>query len=281
MASHSSRTHCHHYRSSRNASQCKFTVSIIMTFLIWFTLIHLLGYVIIANVINTLLILSKIVWWLRDRFLINWLCSLSFPWCCWHHYSIDDIEDNSVLRRGIPTAHNIFGIPSTLNTGNYVYFLALDKLINNFPAEKVAEAVNIYSQQMIELHRGQGLDIYWRDNFACPSESEYIAMIKKKTGGLFNMGIRLLQLFSDNSADFSLLVELLGTFFQIRDDYANLLSQEVCTRQVCIYFCTNKSHFLLTLLTNSMRVTRVTVKTWRKESSPFQSFILSETILKM
>jgi geranylgeranyl diphosphate synthase type 3 len=153
------------------------------------------------------------------------------------NYSIDDIEDNSVLRRGIPTAHNIFGVASTLNSGNYVYFLALDKLINNFPPDKVAEAVNIYSQQMMELHRGQGLDIHWRDNFICPSEAEYVDMIKKKTGGLFNMGIRLLQLFSNNSADFSVLVELLGTFFQIRDDYANLLSKEVSIHDnLSVYF---------------------------------------------
>ena len=40
---------------------------------------------------------------------------------------IDDIEDNSKLRRGIPVAHSIFGVPSTINCANYVYFLALEK----------------------------------------------------------------------------------------------------------------------------------------------------------
>ena len=28
---------------------------------------------------------------------------------------IDDIEDNSKLRRGVPVAHSIFGVPSTIN----------------------------------------------------------------------------------------------------------------------------------------------------------------------
>ncbi len=42
---------------------------------------------------------------------------------------IDDIEDNSKLRRGIPVAHHIFGVPSTINSANYVYFLGLEKTL--------------------------------------------------------------------------------------------------------------------------------------------------------
>lgn len=42
---------------------------------------------------------------------------------------IDDIEDNSNLRRGIPVAHNIYGVPQTINSANYVYFLGLEKVL--------------------------------------------------------------------------------------------------------------------------------------------------------
>jgi len=38
---------------------------------------------------------------------------------------IDDIEDDSKLRYGIPVAHSIYGVPLTLNCANYVYFLSL------------------------------------------------------------------------------------------------------------------------------------------------------------
>ena len=74
-----------------------------------------------------------------------------------------------------------------------------------------------------------GMDIYWRDTYTCPNESEYLNMILRKTGGLFGLGIRLMQLFSENKQDFSVLTGVLGTYFQIRDDYANLLFQEVRT----------------------------------------------------
>ena len=36
---------------------------------------------------------------------------------------VDDIEDNSKVRRGNPVAHSIYGIAQTINCANYVYFL--------------------------------------------------------------------------------------------------------------------------------------------------------------
>lgn len=44
------------------------------------------------------------------------------------HCRIDDIEDNSCLRRGVPVAHSIYGVASTINAANYVLFLALEKV---------------------------------------------------------------------------------------------------------------------------------------------------------
>lgn len=50
--------------------------------------------------------------------------------CCDSHFSnrIDDIEDNSCLRRGVPVAHSIYGVASTINAANYVFFIALEKV---------------------------------------------------------------------------------------------------------------------------------------------------------
>lgn len=42
---------------------------------------------------------------------------------------IDDIEDHSELRRGLPAAHTVYGIPLTINCANLAYFLALRKCI--------------------------------------------------------------------------------------------------------------------------------------------------------
>ncbi|XP_076289274.1 geranylgeranyl pyrophosphate synthase quemao isoform X2 [Lasioglossum baleicum] len=135
---------------------------------------------------------------------------------------IDDIQDNSVLRRGIPVAHNIYGTASTINAANYVIFIALEKAIAlNHP-----ESTQVCIEQLLELHRGQGMEIYWRDNYICPSETDYKQMTIRKTGGLFNLAVRLMQLFSNCKEDFTPLAGIIGLYFQIRDDYCNLLLQE-------------------------------------------------------
>ncbi|CAG9136899.1 Geranylgeranyl pyrophosphate synthase [Plutella xylostella] len=135
---------------------------------------------------------------------------------------VDDIQDNSILRRGIPVAHSIYGTASTINAASYIMIVALEKTLDLGHSMAVA----VYTEQLLDLHRGQGMEIYWRDNFQCPSEDEYKEMTIKKTGGLFMLAIRLMQLFSDNKSDFTKLASILGLYFQIRDDYCNLCLQE-------------------------------------------------------
>lgn len=135
---------------------------------------------------------------------------------------VDDIEDNSVLRRSMPVAHKVFGTPQTLNCANYMYFVAMNKVVDF----KNTDATEIFSNAMLKLHTGQGMDIFWRDNFVCPSEEEYREMAVNKTAGLFKLAIDLMQVFSENKIDLSPLVNDMGLYFQVRDDYANLVSDE-------------------------------------------------------
>ncbi|GAP92350.1 putative geranylgeranyl pyrophosphate synthetase [Rosellinia necatrix] len=132
---------------------------------------------------------------------------------------IDDIQDNSMLRRGRPVAHNIFGVAQTINAGNYVYFLALKELQK---LSNPAKAMDIYTTEMLYLHRGQGMDLYWRDTLTCPTEDDYLEMVSNKTGGLFRLAVKLMQSQSPTSFDCLPLAELLGQAFQIADDYKNL-----------------------------------------------------------
>ncbi|KAI0097843.1 isoprenoid synthase domain-containing protein [Nemania sp. FL0031] len=132
---------------------------------------------------------------------------------------IDDIQDNSMLRRGRPVAHNIFGVAQTINAGNYVYFLALKELQK---LKNPAEAMDIYTTEMLYLHRGQGMDLYWRDTLTCPTEDDYLEMVSNKTGGLFRLAVKLMQSQSSTPFNCLPLAELLGQAFQIADDYKNL-----------------------------------------------------------
>ncbi|KAL7010031.1 hypothetical protein EMMF5_000050 [Cystobasidiomycetes sp. EMM_F5] len=158
---------------------------------------------------------------------------------------MDDVEDDSVLRRGSPVAHKIYGIPQTINCANYVYFQAYQKLFElQTHAVDGANLLEIVNDELLNLHRGQGMDLYWRDSLTCPTEQEYIDMVSNntllthrfthcisshflaETGGLFRIAIRLMAATSTqpNKESYIPLVNLIGILFQIADDYLNLRS---------------------------------------------------------
>ncbi|XP_069462956.1 geranylgeranyl pyrophosphate synthase-like isoform X2 [Ambystoma mexicanum] len=143
---------------------------------------------------------------------------------------IDDVEDNSKIRHGFPAAHIIYGTPAVINSVNYVYFLILGKVqMLCHP-----DAVKIFTEKLLDLHLGQGLDIYWRDTYTCPTEAQYKEMVMKKTGGLLELIVGLMQLFSGCKHDLKPLLNKLSLFFQIINDYANLNSKKCSDNNI---FC--------------------------------------------
>lgn len=111
------------------------------------------------------------------------------------YHRIDDVQDDSDLRRGVPVAHHIYGVPQTINTANYVIFLALQEVMKlNIPS-----MMQVCTEELINLHRGQGIELYWRDSLTCPTEEEYIDMVNNKTSGLLRLAVRLMQAASESN----------------------------------------------------------------------------------
>ncbi len=138
---------------------------------------------------------------------------------------IDDIQDGSELRRGSPAAHCVFGTAQSINSANYAYFLAQQELLS---LESPANTMQIFIEELLNLHRGQGIELFWRETLTVPSEDDYLLMISNKTGGLFRLATRLMQAVSSTTYNISPLAELVGLIFQIRDDHQNLCSEQVC-----------------------------------------------------
>lgn len=111
-------------------------------------------------------------------------------------------------------AHKVYGVANSLNSANYIYFKALERThkLNN------PKAIQVFMEEMIALHKGQGFDIWWRDSVICPTIEEYKQMVidskstllsilflfgisylnQKETGGLFRLAVRLMQAFSED-----------------------------------------------------------------------------------
>ncbi|MGA2262294.1 MAG: polyprenyl synthetase family protein [Acidobacteriota bacterium] len=76
---------------------------------------------------------------------------------------IDDIEDNSLIRRGRKCIHLHYGLDIAINSANTAYFLPY-LMLRDHPllSRRQREAgYRILSEQSVRSHLGQGLDIYW------------------------------------------------------------------------------------------------------------------------
>jgi geranylgeranyl diphosphate synthase type II len=98
----------------------------------------------------------------------------------------DDVEDDSLMRRGRPTLHLDHGVPIAVNVGDAMLVLSLRPLLDNIeivglgPALKILSAVSRMSKESVE---GQATELDWvRANRWDLSDEDYRNMVVQKTG---------------------------------------------------------------------------------------------------
>lgn len=140
----------------------------------------------------------------------------------------DDIEDAADTRRGAPAAHITYGMDTAINAGSWLYFAATACIETQ--ALSVAEKNTFYALYLLELrrlHLGQAMDILWHRNPALiPTEDEYRAMVRNKTGTLARMAVKIGMTAGGATATEAeaagKIAEDIGVGFQILDDVTNL-----------------------------------------------------------
>lgn len=154
---------------------------------------------------------------------------------------IDDIEDQSELRRGKPCTYKLFGLDIAINAGNTLYFLPLLPLIKNrekIPITILNKAYEIYVQEMINLSFGQAVDIAWHRGLAdvdIIDEQDYLQMCAYKTGALARLAAKLAAVLSDADDELTeklgRFAEAIGVAFQIQDDVLDLTGNEFAEKK--------------------------------------------------
>ena len=146
---------------------------------------------------------------------------------------IDDVEDQSELRRGKPTMHKASGIDVAVNTGVLLHLLPLQSLmaVSVLSSEQRATAIEIYVEELVAVYHGQALDIAWHQaEHESTSQEQYLEMCRLKTGGLLRMAARLACLVTSQDVSVTTQVasfaEAAGIAFQIRDDVLDLTADE-------------------------------------------------------
>jgi geranylgeranyl diphosphate synthase type I len=149
-----------------------------------------------------------------------------------HNFTLihDDIMDRDLLRRGVPTVHTVWGVPMGILSGDLLFAEAFNVLLSGeVDCERSRRSAEILAKATIVLSEGQNMDMAFASRTDV-SEAEYLEMIYKKTGALFQasaemggvMGggdersIRLLGGYGRN----------MGIGFQIFDDYLGMTSKE-------------------------------------------------------
>ena len=160
---------------------------------------------------------------------------------------IDDIQDQSAIRRGGPACHRMYGIAQAINAGTIAYFLPLPLLIARTPSLSDEIKLKIYETTFSTLrtaHIGQGLDIHGLDYLmndcietgnGLPLEQAILSIHRLKSGipagNLARMGALIGGGTTEQCDRLQEYVQSIGIAFQIIDDVLNLRGFENQTKQ--------------------------------------------------
>jgi len=143
----------------------------------------------------------------------------------------DDIEDDSLMRRGRPTLHVDHGVPIAVNVGDAMLCLSLKPLLDNVevvglgPALRILEAVARMTRESVE---GQAVELDWIRHNECDLDDDaYIEMVVQKTGWysfIVPMQVGAIAAGASNDEVDQLVAfgQDLSIAFQITDDLLNV-----------------------------------------------------------
>jgi geranylgeranyl diphosphate synthase, type III len=169
---------------------------------------------------------------------------------------IDDIQDESQLRRNKPCAHIVYGIASSINASYLIIFKVLKEI--NKRTDLSEEIKHNITEYIYYAHIGQGLDIYYTEHKIIPPIHKYEELIEYKTGMLFYPILDLMvfktnnKIIENKNDEIRTCLKKFALFFQIRDDYINITSKKYWEeRGFCQDFDEKKISYLITFCTNN------------------------------
>lgn len=143
----------------------------------------------------------------------------------------DDIEDDSIERRGAPTLHALHGVPLALNAGDAMGLLSMRPLKSNFRRLGTTTAMRIFEEMervAWQSAEGQAHELGWqRDNRTDVTEEDYLAMVLQKTcwmSAILPLRVGCL-IGARGRRPLDPLIQVgffFGAAFQIQDDILNL-----------------------------------------------------------
>ena len=143
----------------------------------------------------------------------------------------DDVIDESKMRRGIPTANDLFGNKSSVLVGDFLFSKSFELMVANGSKS----ILKILSKTSSTLAEGEVMQLITIKNYLTDDQS-YMNIIKAKTASLFSAASEISALLTnqDNQTQKNLKKygEYLGTAFQLVDDALDYIGNEKLGKKI-------------------------------------------------
>nr|WP_321350881.1 polyprenyl synthetase family protein [uncultured Methanoregula sp.] len=140
----------------------------------------------------------------------------------------DDIMDDDNLRRGVPTVHTKWDMPTGILAGDVLYARAFEHIcMVNAKDDAKVRAIGMLAKACADICEGQHMDMSF-EHRTDVTEGEYMEMVRKKTGVLYAAAAGIgAVLAGGNGVQVKALYNFglnTGVAFQIQDDLIDLLT---------------------------------------------------------
>lgn len=140
-----------------------------------------------------------------------------------HNFTLlhDDIMDNALLRRGMPTVHVKYNTNTAILTGDVMMIQAYQYLLDYKDPDLMMSLFEVFNKMAFEVCEGQQLDMDFetRDQVTI---TEYLEMITLKTSVLMAAAIQMGSIISGadkhNQKHIYEFAKYFGVAFQLQDD---------------------------------------------------------------
>lgn len=145
----------------------------------------------------------------------------------------DDVEDDSLQRRGDKALHQMYGKELAINAGDALHVVMWKLLVDNRKVvgeDKAFKVIDEFSQMLDRTVLGQTIEIKWtQDNKTDLSDEDILLILESKTGyytiaGPMRLGAVLAGASKSQLVKIYEFGKSLGYCFQIKDDLLDLTS---------------------------------------------------------
>ncbi len=145
-----------------------------------------------------------------------------------HNFTLvhDDIQDGDRLRHGRETVWSLWGAPQAINAGDAMQTLAFLSIAQNGThPDRALRAIAAIGRAGLTVIEGQSLDLELEGRMDTTMRA-YLRMVAAKTGSLLGASLEsgavMAGVTGRRAVDFRRAGRLLGTAFQIRDDWLGM-----------------------------------------------------------